>query len=88
MRRAIAIAVTVILTTTGGYLYGQQPAQPFRPQPPTPSNIRTGADIGFRVDQMKDNRALVTLMVRSKSGEWVEAQLTPHNGGLVPLESR
>ena len=48
----------------------------------------TGADIGFRVDQMKDNRALVTLMVRSKSGEWVEAELSPHNGGLVPLESR
>jgi hypothetical protein len=88
MRRAIAIAVTVILTATGGYLYGQQQVQPFRPQPPTPSNIRTGTDIGFRVDQMKDNRALVTLMVRSKSGEWVEAQLSPHNMGLVPLESR
>lgn len=81
MRRAVATIVTLILTTTGGYLYGQQQAQP-------PANIRTGNDIGFRLDRMEHDQASVTLMVRTRTGDWVVARLSSDQLGLIPLESR
>lgn len=88
MKRPVAIVATVILLTTGGYLYGQQQAQPHRMLPPTPPNIRTGADIGFRIDRTEGDRTFVTLMVRSKSGEWIEAWLTPGQMRVLPVETR
>ena len=88
MKRAIATVAIVILMTTGGYLYGQQQVQPYQPQPPVPPNIRTGADIGFRMDRMDGDRALVTLMIRSKSGEWIEAWLSQGEMRVRPLESK
>ena len=88
MKRAVATVAIVILMTTGGYLYGQQQVQPYQPQAPMPPNVRTGADIGFRMDRMEGNRALVTLMIRSKSGEWIEAWLSPGQMRVLPLESK
>jgi hypothetical protein len=74
MRRATFVANLAALLAGGSWLSAQQPAQPYTPTPPTPKDILSGADIGFRV--MGSNRGKVTgrLVVRVKSGEWVEAE--------------
>jgi hypothetical protein len=80
--------VVALLLAGGGWVAGQQ-AQvlPFGP-PAVPPDIRTGADIGFRVHSMKDGRVMGTLVVRTKDGAWVEAQSVPSRGFVVPLDAK
>jgi len=62
-----------------------RPAQ-FPRLPPAPGNIITGPNIGFRVDDMHDGKAVGTLVVRMKDGSWVEAQFG--RPGVHPLDGR
>lgn len=86
MKRAVIASIVGLLLTSGGYLYGQQQAQTFMVQPETPT-IKSGADIGFRIEGTKPGVVVGRLVVRSKNGEWVEAEFS---GGtrLLSLETR
>ena len=84
MRRAVFAMITAGILTTGGYLYGQQQTQPYRP-PQDPPNIKAGNDIGFRVEGTKGASVIGTLMVRTKNGEWVEAHFA---GRTIPLDAK
>ena len=46
------------------------------------SRIRTGADIGFRVDSVERNKAMGRLVVRV-NGQWVDAE---HSVRFTPLQ--
>jgi hypothetical protein len=83
-RSAIAVTAALLLAG-GGWMAAQQAQLPYG-VPPAPSEIRTGVDLGFRVREMKDGRAIGTLYVRTKTGEWVEAHAVPSRGFVVPLE--
>jgi hypothetical protein len=89
MRRTTFLANLATLIAGGTWLSGQQqqPAQPYKLVPPDPSNIRSGPDIGFRVNSADGGRVLGRLVVRLKTGEWVDAELSPP-GGILPLETR
>ena len=88
MQRTALAVVVALLLAGGGWVAGQQAqVQPFGP-PAVPPDIRTGADIGFRVHSMKDGRVMGTLVVRTKDGAWVEAQPVPGRGFLVPLDTK
>ena len=85
--RKTALAVTAaILFTSGGWLLAQQAQS--QGVPPVPPDIRTGADLGIRVHGMKNGRALGTLVIRTKNGDWVEVIPAPTGGFLVPLENK
>ena len=87
MRRT-ALAVTVaFLLAGGGWVAGQQAQVPFG-APSVPPDVKTGADFGFRVREMKDGRAIGSLVVRMKNGEWVEAHAVPSRGFVVPVETQ
>ena len=86
--RNTAFAVTAaMLFTSGGWLVAQQ-AQSQYGVPPVPPDIRTGADLGIRIHGMKNGRALGTLVIRTKTGDWVEVIPAPTGGFVVPLENK
>jgi len=72
MRRAAFMAIATGLLAGGAWVYGQQEAQ--FPRLPPPGNILTGPNIGFRVDEMYQGKAIGKLVVRLQDGSWVEAQ--------------
>ena len=88
MQRTALAVVVALLLAGGGWVAGQQTqVQPFGP-PAVPPDIRTGADIGFRVRGMKDGHAIGWLVVRTKDGTWVEARPVPNRGFVVPLDTK
>ena len=87
MRRTAWAVIAAVLLAGGGWVAGQQTQFPYG-APPTPPDIRTGADLGFRIQGMKDGRALGTLVVRTKNGEWVEAHAGSSRGFVVPLDTK
>jgi hypothetical protein len=84
MRRIVFAAMTACLLVTGGWAAAQQTTQ-FR-APVVPEDVRTGADIGFRIYEVKNGRALGVLVVRTKDGAWVEAHPVPGRGYVVPVD--
>jgi hypothetical protein len=87
MRKTALAVAAAILFTSGGWLLAQQTQSQYG-APAVPPDIRTGADLGFRVHGMKDGRAIGTFMIRTKNGEWVEVIPSPTRGFVVPLESK
>jgi hypothetical protein len=88
MRIALAVIVAGVLSGGAGWAAAQQTQFPNKPLP-VPPDIRTGADIGFRVEgKTRDGGVMGTFMVRLENGQWVEAQGTPWRGRLVPLETK
>jgi hypothetical protein len=86
MRRILLAAVVACILAGGGWVAGQQ-AQPYRA--PIDPGIRSGTDIGFRVEgKSPDGIVIGTWMVRLSTGEWVEAQSSPRRGRVIPLETR
>jgi hypothetical protein len=84
-RVLVAVIVACFLFSAGWVAAQQTQAQHVPLNPP----IRSGADIGFRVEGKAPHGAVVgTLMVRLENGDWVEAQGTPMRGQLVPLHSK
>lgn len=81
MRRAAFVMIATGLLAGGGWAAGQQAQYQKVPNPP---NIRSGADIGFRVEGTENGKAVGRLVVRLKSGEWVDVQLAP-GPRVVPL---
>jgi len=87
MRRTVLAVITAVVLTGGGWLLAQQrPSQ--HGAPSIPPDIRAGVDLGFRVREMKDGRAIGTLVIRTKNGAWVEAHAGSTRGFVVPLESK
>jgi hypothetical protein len=83
--RRVALAVSVaVLLACGAWVAAQQAQIPQGPA--VPHDIRTGPDLGFRVREMRDGRAIGMLVVRTKTGEWVEAHAVPSRGFVVPVE--
>ena len=87
MQRTMLMVIVAFLLAGGGWAAGQQAQLPFG-APAVPPDIRTGADIGFRVHSMKDGRVMGTLVVRTKDGAWIEAQSVPSRGFVVPLDTK
>ena len=90
MRRILLTAVVACVLAGGGWVAGQQ-TQPYREpyKGPLDSGIRSGSDIGFRVEgKSPDGVVIGTWMVRLSTGEWVEAQSSPRRGRVVPLEAK
>jgi hypothetical protein len=87
MRETALAAIVAVLIGGGAWAAAQQIQAPYG-TPAVPADIRTGDDIGFRVREMKNGRAIGTLVVRTKSGDWVEALSVPTQGHVVPLESK
>ena len=87
MRRTVIAAIAAIVLTSGGWLIARQTPSQYG-TPSVPPDIRTGADLGFRLQEMKDGRAIGTLVIRMKNGTWVEAHAVSTRGFVVPLESR
>jgi hypothetical protein len=88
MQRRLLAVVVALLLAGGGWVAGQQTqVQPFGPRA-VPPDIRTGADIGFRVHSIKDGRVMGTLVVRTKDGAWFEAHPVPTQGFVVPLDTK
>ena len=87
MRRTVLAVIAVIVLTSGGWLVARQVPSQYG-TPPIPPDIRTGADLGFRLQEMKDGRAIGTLVIRTKNGTWVEALAGSTRGFVVPLENR
>jgi hypothetical protein len=85
MKRTVLAVTAAFLLAGGGWMAGQQVQPPYG-APPIPPDMRTGGDLGFRVREMKDGRAIGTLYVRAKTGEWVEAHPVASRGFVVPLE--
>ncbi len=83
MRRTVLIAIAAALVAGGAWVYAQAEVQVV---PLPQANILSGADIGFRVDEMAGGRAIGRLVVRLKDGSWVEAQLG--RPGVHPLHGR
>ena len=88
MQRTALAVVVALLLAGGGWVAGQQTQVPPFGAPAVPPDIRTGANIGFRVHSMKDGRVVGTLVVRTKDGSWVEAHPVPSRGFLVPLDTK
>jgi len=87
MRKTALAVMAAILLTSGGWLLAQQTQSQYG-VPPVPPDIRTGADLGIRVHGMKNGRALGTLVIRTKNGDWVEVIPAPTGGFVVPLEGK
>jgi hypothetical protein len=79
----IVAAVAIVSVLTAGALAAQ--ARQFRPMDPLPEPVvLSGADVGFRVEGMIDGVPAGRLVVRSRSGEWVEPRVVGR-GGVIPL---
>jgi len=87
MRKTALAVAAAILFSSGGWLLAQQTQSQYG-VPAVPPDIRTGADLGIRVHGMKNGRALGTLVIRTKNGNWVEVIPAPTGGFVVPLESK
>jgi hypothetical protein len=87
MRRATFVANLATLLAGGTWLSAQQPAQPYQPAPSDPPNILSGPDIGFRVTGSNRGNPVGTLVIRTRSGDWVEVEFEPRPRTL-PLETR
>lgn len=83
MRRAAFVMIVAALVAGGAWAHAQQ--APYQMLPPTPPNIRTGADIGFRVDSTKNGKAIGRLVVRLKSGDWVDVEFST-GPNLIPVQ--
>jgi hypothetical protein len=82
MRRTLMAAIVACFLVGAGWVAAQQT------QAPNP-NLLTGDEIGFRVEgQAPGGGVLGTLMVRLKTGEWVEAHGVPSRGHVVPLHTK
>jgi hypothetical protein len=86
MQRVLVAVIVACFLFSAGWVAAQQTQAPRgTPNPP----IRSGADIGFRVEgKARDGGVVGTLMVRLENGDWVEAQGSPMRGHLVPLHSK
>jgi len=84
MRRTAFSVIVAGLLVGGGYAAGQQ-AQMY-PVPIEPSML-SGADIGFRVEGTTRGGVVGRLMVRLKTGEWVEAHASSR-GRVIPLDTQ
>lgn len=87
MRRTMSAVISAMVLAGGGWLMARETPSQFG-APATPPDIRTGADLGFRVHGMEDGRAIGTIVIRTKNGTWVEAQAVSTRGFVVPLESK
>ena len=87
MRRIVFAAVVACLLVGTGWVAGQQSTQ--QPVPIDPY-ILSGPDIGFRVEGRARGGAVAgTLMVRLKTGEWVQAYPSPPSRGrVIPLDTK
>ena len=87
MRRIVFAAVVACFLVGTGWVAGEQTAQYRVPIDPY---MLSGPDIGFRVEgRSRDGGVAGTLMVRLKSGEWVEAHPSPSSRGrVVPLDTK
>jgi hypothetical protein len=86
MQRVLVAVIAACFLFNAGWVAAQQTQAPRVPANPP---IRSGADIGFRVEgKAPDGGVLGTLMVRLENGDWVEARGTPMRGHLVPLHSK
>ena len=87
MQRTALAVIVALLLAGGGWVAGQTAqVPPYRV--PMDSSILSGADIGFRVEDRTPGGVVGTLMVRLKSGEWVEAYGSPKRGRVIPLEMK
>ena len=84
MRYAALIVIAAALITGSAWVYAQQDRQ-VQVVPVPQENILSGADIGFRVDDVVGGKAFGRLVVRMKDGSWVEAH---GRGGVQPLHGR
>jgi hypothetical protein len=86
MQRVLAAAVVACFLVSAGWVAAQQTQT--QDVPPNPT-IRSGANIGFRVEgKSPDGRVFGTLVVRLENGDWVEAHSAPNRGHVVPLHSK
>jgi hypothetical protein len=83
MRRAILGVIVVGVLMGSSWVAGRQ-SRPY-PVPVEPSML-SGNDIGFRVEGTMPGGVVGRLMVRLKTGEWVEAHAAPSRGRLIPLD--
>ena len=88
MRDTALAALVAVLLGGGAWAAAQQMQAPPYGAPRVPGDIRTGDDIGFRVREMKNGHAIGALVIRTKTGEWVEAYSIPTQGHVVPLEAK
>ena len=83
MRRRVVAAIVACLLAGAGWVAAQQTQT--APNP----DLFSGADIGFRVEEKAPGGGVFgTLMVRLKTGEWVEAHGMPTRGHVVPLHAK
>jgi hypothetical protein len=86
MFRLVFTSFLLVVAMGGGWLLGQQQTQA-QPNLTPLGGLMTGSDVGIRVDgKAREGKLVGTLMVRLKSGEWMEVYLG--RPGVVPLESR
>ena len=85
MRRIVFAAAVACLLIGTGWVAGQQTTQFEVPVDPY---ILSGPDIGFRVEGKTREGVVGTLMVRLKSGEWVQVHPSPRRGRVVPLDTK
>ena len=86
MQRVLVAVIVACFLFTAGWVAAQQTQDPRVPRNPA---IRSGADIGFRVEgKGPDGGVVGVLMVRLENGDWVEAHGNPMRGHVVPLHSK
>ena len=85
MRRIVFAAVVASFLMGTGWVAGQQTTQY---QVPIEPYILSGPDIGFRVEGKAREGVVGTLMVRLKSGEWVQVHPSPSRGRVIPLDTK
>ena len=87
MRRIVFSVIVASVLVGTGWVAGQQTAQY---QVPIDPYILSGPDIGFRVEgRVREGGVAGTLMVRIKSGEWVQAHPSPSSRGrVIPLDTK
>ena len=82
MRRyKLVLAIALIFTVVGLAIGTSVRAQVLSVQPVTP-RVLAGADVGFRVEGLRGNTPIGTVVVKV-NGEWVAAEIG-HIGGVRP----
>jgi hypothetical protein len=76
--KRVALVAVVLFVILGVYLWAQAP--------PPPGAI-LGNDIAFRVEHTEAGRAIGRFMVRV-DGKWLEADVSPNRGRVVPLQTK
>jgi hypothetical protein len=72
MRLINIVAVMVLVTVAGLWLHAQGRQAPA----PTPPQIISGADFGFRVDSVAPDGTPTGKIVVRQNGQWIEVRLT------------